>query len=67
MYRFEPPFSATLRQNEETLRWEMFVEGSASGLLAFLTDISNQSVIAKVWEEAQFERIAIYTMTDDEA
>ena len=44
----------------------MFVEGSASGLLAFLTDISSQSVIAKVWEEAQFERIAIYAMTDDE-
>jgi len=66
MHRFEPPFSATLRQNEETLRWEMFVEGSASGLLAFLTDISSQSVIAKVWEEAQFERIAIYAMTDDE-
>ena len=66
MHRFEPPFSATLKQSEETLRWELFVEGSASGLLSFLTDISDYSVIAKIWEEAQFERIALYAIADDE-
>jgi len=66
MHRFEPPFSATLSQNEETKRWELFAEGSASGLLSFLTDISAHSVIAKIWQEAQFERITLYAMTDDE-
>ena len=66
MHRFEPPFSATLSQSEETQRWELFAEGSASGLLGFLTDISAHSVIAKIWQEAQFERITLYAMTDDE-
>ena len=66
MHQFEPPFSATLGRNEDTQRWELFVEGSASGLLSFLTDISDHSVIAKIWQEAQFERITLYAMTDDE-
>ena len=62
MHKFELPFSATLNKNEEMDQWELYVSGTASGILGFLTDNSEYSVIAKIWQEAQFERIAQYAM-----
>jgi|1_EtaG_2_1085319.scaffolds.fasta_scaffold148873_3 hypothetical protein len=57
-------FEANLLLEPDTRNWQLFVEGSAAGMLAFFMDSSEGSILSKFYSEAQFDRLA-YRLSED--
>ena len=56
------PFDIQLEMDPETRMWRITATGTASTLLYFLLDASEQGIIEKLWEEAKVDRLVKYDL-----
>ena len=56
------PFDIQLEMDPETRMWRITATGTASTLLYFLLDASEQGIIEKLCEEAKFDRLVKYDL-----
>ena len=56
------PFDIQLEMDPETRMWRITATGTASTLLYFLLDASEQGIIEKHLEEAKFDRLVKYDL-----
>lgn len=56
------PFDIQLEMDPETRMWRITATGTASTLLYFFLDASEQGIVEKLWEEAKFDRLVKYDL-----
>jgi len=61
-YLSERPPQANLMLDPESRIWRLEIEGSASFLLHFMLDVSENGLTKKLWDEAKFDRLITYDL-----
>ena len=60
----DPSFEAALILDPQSRVWELYVTGPAHGMITFLMDNSETSIIDKLWHEAQFDKMQKFEIQD---